>query len=281
MSGGKRIALIVAVALVLAAGAAMIIFGGSGDQTATSMGAAGGDGAGVPAVAATDAASPAPDAGTVVDPAKEEPVLDLFVAKDPFLPLGGFVPTPEPTPTITSTPTPTTTVGPNPVNADVSIDGIDYVVAAGDETPTDVPAFYVADVAPTGVTFELVEGDTFDDGSTSVEVAEGQDVVVTNADTGETFRVSVVSLNYADGGGEEPADAGHTLELLSINTRNGVHTATFDIDAVVYADQEVGAVFATDWGEVKVLAIDAGAQTATILHGDDTIVMHVGQVIEK
>jgi hypothetical protein len=278
---GQRIALIAAVVVVLATGAAMIIFGGSSDQAATPMGVAGGDGAGVPAVAATDPASPAPEGAAVMDPAKEEPVLDLFVAKDPFLPLGGFVPTPEPTPTVVPTPTPTTTVGPNPVNADVSIDGIDYVVAAGDETPTEVPAFYVADVAPTGVTFELVEGDTFDDGSTSVEVAEGQDVVVTNADTGETFRVSVISLNYAGDGGDKPADAGHTLELLSINTRNGVDTATFDIDGVVYADQEVGAVFATDWGEIKVLAIDAGAQSATILHGDDTIVMHVGQVIEK
>ena len=34
----------------------------------------------------------------------------------------------------------------------------------------------------------------------------------------------------------------------------------------------------TDWGQIKVLAIDPGAQTVTILHGDDTLVLRVGQV---
>jgi hypothetical protein len=279
MTGRARTAAFALAAIVLAAGFAMVVFGGPEKNGATSMGTVGGGGAGLPAVAATDAASPAaPGTTELLDPAKQEPVLDLFVAKDPFLPLGGEpIPTPEPTPTPTPTPSPT----PNPINADVSIDGEEYNVAAGDETPTSSPAFYVASLAPSGVTFELVDGQTFDDGSTSVEVAEGQDVVVTNADTGETYRLSVISLNYSGGGEEKPVASGHSIELLSINTQNGNDTATFKVDGTTYADQAVGAVFATGWGEIKILAIDAGAQTVTILHGDDTLVIHVGEIIEK
>jgi hypothetical protein len=94
--------------------------------------------------------------------------------------------------------------------------------------------------------------------------------------------VSVISLNYdGDGGDEQPVPSGHSIELLSINTQNGNDTATFKVDGTTYADEEVGAELATDWGEIKVLAIDAASQTATVLHGDDTLVLHVGQVVEK
>jgi hypothetical protein len=283
MRGRARTAIFAIAVLVLAAGVAMAVFGGSGKDSATSMGTVGGGGgAQLPAVAATDAASPSTTGTTdVLDPAKQEPVLDLFVAKDPFLPLGGGVPTPTPEPTPTPTPTPTPSPTPNPINADVSIDGAEYNVAAGDETPASSPAFYVASLAPTGVTFELIDGQTFDDGSTSVEVAEGQDVVVTNADTGDSYRLSVISLNYSGGGEDKPVQSGHSIQLLSINTQNGNDTATFKVDGTTYADQAVGAVFVTGWGEIKILAIDAGAQTVTILHGDDTLVLHVGQIIEK
>jgi hypothetical protein len=282
MISGRWVAIIVVAFAVICGGVALAVLGGDG-RNATTMGSVGGGGD-LTGVAATDTASPASDAGTtLLDPAKQEPILDLFTAKDPFAPLGGF--SPEPTPT----PTPTETVSPDePLSADVTIGGIPDTVVAGDETPLDDPAFYVADVTSSGVTFELIDGQTFDDGSSSVEVAEGQEVVVTTADTGESFRISVVSLNYGDddggdddGGGGGGGDDGHTVELRSINTQNGVDTATIAVDGVTYADLEVGDQVDTDWGQIKVLAIDPGAQTVTILHGDDTLVLRVGQSIEK
>ena len=74
---------------------------------------------------------------------------------------------------------------------------------------------------------------------------------------------------------------GHIIKLLSINTRNGVSSATFKVDGTTFADKQVGALFTTDWGQIKVLAIDAAAQTVTFMHGDDTFALHVGQWIEK
>jgi len=281
MMNGRRIAIIIVVAVLLAVGVAMIVFGGPDHPGATSLGVSGGGGD-LPAVAATDAASPGTETtDEVLDPAKQEPVLDLFVAKDPFVPLGGGTPTIEPTATPTATPTSTPT--PNPVNADISIDGKAYKVAAGDETPSADPAFYVSGMTASAVTFELAVGGAFEEGSRWGAGAEGQTVMGTNADTGESYELKVVSLNYTadDGKDNEPAKNGHSIELLSINTRNGVDTATFKVDGSTYADDEGGAEFATDWGEIKVLAIDAGGQTVTILHGDDTIVLHVGQIVEK
>lgn len=280
MISGRWVAIIVAAFAVICGGIALAVLGGDGGSTTTMGSVGGGD---LTGVAATDTATPAGDAGTtIVDPAKQEPILDLFTAKDPFAPLGGF--SPEPTPT----PTPTETVSPDePLSADVTIGGIPDTVVPGDETPLDDPAFYVADVTSSGVTFELIDGQTFDDGSSSVEVAEGQEVVVTAADSGETFRISVVRLNYGDDDGDDGDNGGngggdgHTVELLSINTQNGVDTATIAVDGVTYADLEVGDTVDTDWGQFKVLAIDSGAQTVTILHGDDTLVLRVGQSIEK
>lgn len=279
MIGGRQVAIVVAAVVVLGAGVALAVFGGGGEGDATTVGSAGNGDATLPTVAADAAAPASGDGASLLDPARQEPILDLFTAKDPFAPLGGGIP-PEPTPT----PIPTPTATPEyPTSADITIGGMAYTVEPGEETPADDPAFYVADITPSGVTFELIDGQTFDDGSASVEVAEGQDVVVTTYETGETFRISVVSLNYGDGdgGGGGGGQTGHTIELLSINTRNGVHAATIKVDGTTYADLEAGESVQTDWGQVKVLAVDAGAQTATILHGDDTLVLHVGQAVEK
>ncbi len=274
--GLRRFAFFAAVVLILAASIAMIALGGE-QKVATTMGSYGGSGQ-QPAVADTDVADDvATGSAAVIDPAKQEPVLDLFTSKDPFAPFGSYEPEPEPLPT----PTPTSTL-PTPTSADVTVSGSTATVQAGDDTPTDDPVLYVADITGEAVTFELLDGSTFDDGSTSVDVAEGQTVMVTAADTGESYRITVDSLNY--GSGEPtpaPSKQGHTIKLLSINTQNGVHTATLKVDGTTYADKKVGQTFDTDWGQIEILAIDAGAQTATILHGDDTLVLHVGQTLDK
>ncbi len=57
--------------------------------------------------------------------------------------------------------------------------------------------------------------------------------------------------------------------------------ATLEVDGKTYSDKVVGDVFSTSWGEIEVLAISVNAQTVTILHGDQTLTLHAGQVIVK
>ena len=40
-------------------------------------------------------------------------------------------------------------------------------------------------------------------------------------------------------------------------------------------------MFATSWGEIEIIAINVGAQTVTIMHGDQTLTLHAGQVVVK
>jgi hypothetical protein len=122
----------------------------------------------------------------------------------------------------------------------------------------------------------------FEDGSTSVQVAESQQVSVTNADTGTVYKLKVTQLNFGSSGGTSvQPTGGHVIQVLSVNTRNGVSSATFKVDATTFADKQVGALFTTDWGQIKVLGIDASAQTVAFMHGDASFTLHVGQQIEK
>ena len=97
----KRLLFIAVMIILLAAGIAMAVAGGPAKTSASGLAAYGGS-AGQPSVADTSAATTAQtSAGASLDPAKQEPVLDQFVSKDPFdmSTLSGA----------TSTPTPTTT----------------------------------------------------------------------------------------------------------------------------------------------------------------------------
>lgn len=287
----RRVAFVLVVVVLLAAGIGMVALGNDSGG-ATQLGGYGSSGSGSQPLAG-DTSSPLPAASStaVVDPAKVEPNLDKFTSKDPFAQMSGTIPTITPstpvvTPTATPTPTATATTE-NPKSATVTILGSKQTVKTNDETPKKDPAFEVASITPDGVTFKLLNDQKFADGSSSVTVAEGESAQVTNADTGTKYNITVDSLNYGSSsggsstGGGGSQTSGHTIKLLSINTQNGTDTATFQIDGTTYADKGVGSQFQTDWGQVRVVAISAGAQTATILHGDDTLVTHVGESIEK
>ncbi len=155
--------------------------------------------------------------------------------------------------------------------------GESYTVKLGSKVPTASPVFTISALTGAGVTFKLLNGATFADGSTSVLVASGQHVSVTTAGTSYTLKVT--KLNY--GSGTSAQTEGHVIVLMSINTRNGVSSATFKVDGTTFADKQVGALFTTDWGQVKILAVNASAQTVTFMHGDDTFTIHVGEQIEK
>jgi hypothetical protein len=296
----KRLLFIAVSIILLAAGIAMAVAGGPAKTSATGLAAYSGS-AGQASMADTSTSTTAQTStGAALDPAKQEPVLDQFVSKDPFdiTTLTGATSTPTSTPTATptstptATPTSTPTASPtqtptNPTSAAVVVSGHSYTVKVGNKVPSSSPVFTISALTSAGVTFKLLNNMHFEDGSTSVQVAEHQQVSVTNADTGTTYTLKVTQLNFGGttagtGGGTtvQPAQ-GHVIQLLSINTRNGVSSATFKVDGTTFADKQVGAIFTSDWGQIKVLAIDAAAQTVTFMHGDATFTLHVGQQIEK
>ena len=71
----------------------------------------------------------------------------------------------------------------------------------------------------------------------------------------------------------------HSMTLTNVGTKNGLGSATFVVDGKTYSDKIVGSTFSTTWGQVKVLKIDAGAKTVTILHGDSSLTMKEGQPV--
>jgi hypothetical protein len=217
-----------------------------------------------------------------IDPAKQEPALDKFHSKDPFVPLvstsaGSPISSPAPSGSGTAQ---------VPTGADIKINEKPYTVSKGDKVPPGSPAFVIADITSGGVKFDLLHGQTFSDGSTSVLVPEGQ-LVSVQSRGGKRYDLAVVQLTYATtgggggGGGGGGTTQGHSIKVLSIDSQNGTASSTFDVDGTTYADKQVGDTFTTDWGQIKVVAIDFAAQTVTILHGDATLTLHAGRVVVK
>ena len=200
----------------------------------------------------------------IADPARQEPLLDKFTAKDPFIPFATAAPTPTPNPTSTSSPT---------LSARVKVNGTTYTVVKGDQVPGSSPVFTIAGVSSGDVTFAVISG-ALTNGDSSIAVNLGESVRVT-LENGRSYDLAVLSIGSGGGG------SGHTISVLSITVSNGTAMVTFEVDGKVYADKVVGDVFSTAWGEIAVIAINVDAQTVTIVHGDQTIVLHAGQVIVK
>lgn len=71
----------------------------------------------------------------------------------------------------------------------------------------------------------------------------------------------------------------HTLKILSVGDVGGSAAVTFKVDDSVYKDKRVGNVVSTSWGQIKVLDISTSSKVATLLHGSETLVLSVGQVV--
>jgi hypothetical protein len=212
------------------------------------------------------------------DPAKEQPLLDQFTSKDPFIPF----PTPGATvaPSGTPSPNPTSTTAPSDLSAKIKVDGTNYTVTNGDKVPGgSAAAFTVTGVTSGDVTFKVIDGE-LENGDTSFSVNLGESVRVT-LDSGVAYDIAVLSIGASSGGGGSGGGTSHTISVLSINSQDGVAVATFEVDGKTYSDKKVGDVFTTSWGEIEVLAINVSAQTVTIMHGDQTLTLHAGQVIVK
>ena len=155
------------------------------------------------------------------------------------------------------------------------MNGTAYTVTKGDGVPPTNAVFTVSAVATSGVTFALVSG-TFENGDSTVIVGVGESVQVTKQG-GPSYTLKVISVGDSGGAAQD----GHSITVLSITESNGTAMVALEVDGETYSDLEVGDTVSTPWGQIKIIAINVDAQTVTIMHGDQTITLHAGQVIVK
>jgi hypothetical protein len=216
------------------------------------------------------------------DPAKQQPLLDKFTSKDPFIPLtspssgGGSSSGGGGSSTTTA------------YAAHIKVDGTSYTVVNGDKVPSGTAAFSISSVTANDVTFSALEGHTLKNGDSAITVNLGESVKAT-LDNDKSYTLAVVSIgSKTSGGGSNGSGSsgslstsGHTISVLSVTSSSGVSLATLEVDGKTYPDKKVGVVISTSWGQVKILAIDVNAQTVTVMHGDQTVVLRAGQVVVK
>ena len=134
------------------------------------------------ATAAGDSATVSSDA-LAIDPAKEEPMLDKFKSKDPFVPLG------------TANSNSSSDSGNNgsqtTLTAKITLNGTSYTVETGDKVPPSDAVFTVASISSNSVTFDLVSG-TFENGDSSIAVNVGESVKVVMEGGDPSYTLKVV-----------------------------------------------------------------------------------------
>ena len=298
MTDIKRSGLIlVAVVLAAIAVAGMVATRSQGSRSTamTAYGSGGGELGYAADSSSGDAATGAVEEA-FADPAKEKPILDTFHSKDPFTP--HFVAAPAGTGTGTVAPTSSPSSTPlAPVAADIKIKGTVYKnQKVGAKLPPGDPVLGVTRITASGVIFKLINGWELPDFTTTMTVAEGEtvDVTMVKGSATKTFSITVVAIIFqasssGGGGGGGGGTLGgssvtqgvHSIKVLSIDTQNGSASTTLVVDGVTYANKHVGDTFSTGWGQIKILGINASAQTVTILHGDQRITLQVGQSFAK
>jgi hypothetical protein len=265
VSIGRRTLTYVVIALIVGAALALAVAVARGDGDSSKA-----EGSRSPAAAqasvgilgdtGTEAADP-----LAADPAKQEPLLDKFASKDPFVPL-----------TVTNTGTGGTGgTGTTSLSATVMVDSSSYSVAKGDKVPSGDPVFTISGITSGDVTFGVISG-ALKNGDSSITVTLGESVQA-QLENGDTYTLKVTKIGDSSSGGT----GGHSISVLSVTSQNGTPYATLEIDGKTYADKTVGDEFDTGWGQIKILSINVGAQTVTFMHGDQTLTLHAGQVVVK
>jgi hypothetical protein len=271
--GNKKMLTYIAVAVILGAALALAVAVSRGDSAAAGMGDYGTQLQAAQGVAG-DTSSSASDTSDAVqaDPAKMHPPLDKFTSKDPFQPLGTDN-------TAASTGGTGSGTDTTETKAKVTINDVAYNVSKGDQVPSGDPVFTISEITSSDVTFALLSG-SFSDGSSSVTVNVGESVKVTDQDSGKSYVLKVTAVG--SGGAVGTTSTGsHSITVLSVNEQNGAAAVTFQVDGKTYSDVAVGGTIHTAWGDIKVLAVNTGSQTVTIIHGDQTMTLHAGQVVVK
>jgi hypothetical protein len=273
MKTSKRSLVVLAAAIVLGVILAVVVASSGGNGAVTGLGTYGSGEVAQTGVTADTSGTSATGAavGLAVDPAKSQPVLDKFTRKNPFKPL-----------TAPIVPSGGGNTQQQPTSANITVNGTASTVKVGDKVPTSSPVFSVSAITTSGVTFELLNGAQFTDGSTSVTVPpDGSAVKAQPTDGSKSYTLTVTKLNSGTGGGSSTTQGGHTISVTHIDSQNGVAVATIVVDGTTYADKKAGDVFSTSFGEIKIVSVDAAGQTVTILHGDVTLTLSAGQTVSK
>jgi hypothetical protein len=265
----RRMLTYVAIALIVGAALAFAVAFSRTDSSASTVDPA------QAAAATVEQAILAEDA-LAADPARQQPSLDQFTSKDPFVPLDVA----NTTGTTSGTST-TNTAGDTNLSAKIKVNSTAYTVSASDKVPSGDPAFTIASISSSDVTFKLTSGQ-FSDGSDTVTVSVGDSVKVVNSDNDKSYTLVVTSIgsNTGNGGGGS-STAGHSISVLSITSQNGSALVTLKVDGTTYSDKKQGDTFTTGWGEIKILSISVSAQTVTIMHSDATLTLQAGQAVVK
>ena len=142
--------------------------------------------------------------------------------------------------------------------------------------------FTISGITSGDVTFKVIDG-TLENGDKTFTVNLGEAVRVTLEESGVSYDISVVAIGASSTGGGSGggSSTSHSISILSITSQNGTALVTIEVDGKTYSDKQQGAVIVTSFGEIKIIAINVNAQTVTILHGDQTLTLHAGQVIVK
>ena len=149
----------------------------------------------------------------------------------------------------------------------------------GDKVPGGSAAeFTITGITTGDVTFQVIDGE-LENGDKSFKVNLGEAVRVT-LDSGVSYDISVTAIGASSSGGGSGGTS-HSITILSISSQNGTALVTIEVDGKTYADKQQGAVIVTSWGEIEIIAINVKAQTVTIMHGDQTLTLHAGEVIIK
>lgn len=309
----SNVVLVLVVVAAIAVASVVAVHGHAGSG-ATAMSAYGAENPSAAGLAdASTVGSSTSGVASAVDPAKQEPTLDQFHSRNPFIqatavpttsPSGGSSPAPSGTPTASPSSSPAAPTGADIHVTSGSIDKTYTNQKIGAELPPgSSPAFKVTAISVSeGVTLTWLEGHMPVEGEDTDTVpvygvgtftlAEGsQDVV---------YKITIVKLDYpsgsgsgggsggsnstsggGSGSGSTSYDVGHAIKAVSVDTSNGVPSATLVVDGTTYAAKKVGAVFDTAWGQVKILGINGPGQTVTVLHADVQLTLRVGQSVSK
>jgi len=112
-----------------------------------------------------------------------------FTGHDPFLsPNGSGSSTPETTPPPAGTPT-----GDEELTAVIEVNGSSETVAVGEEFPASDPTFTLVSLTLEGATIGVVQG-MFEDGSATVEIAVGEEIILVAAPDSTQYTVKLLDV---------------------------------------------------------------------------------------
>lgn len=237
-------------------------------------------------------ASSTGSAATAADPAKQQPTLDQFTSRDPFIQV-----TAAPGASTTSSSSTPSTVATN-VRVSSPTKTATYTLRrVGDELPPTAAVFRITAIDNNGVSLALVNGYTLNGATGAGTIPESTTPTTLRLKKGGatvTYSVEVLWIGSATSSTPTPSASAttgatthstravsHSIRVVAITTAGGVPRATLAVDGATLAAQTVGQTASTSWGQIKVVGINGPAGTITIVHADAQVTLRVGQTVSQ